>query len=96
MKVLLNSIRGTDNVFRFGGDEFAVLIDDPEFITNKLIAERIISLVSESRLMAQYKVTTSIGYTLINSHDCEEEIFLRADKGLYKAKAAGRNCARAY
>lgn len=94
--VLQTSIRGTDSVFRFGGDEFAILIDDPEFITNKVIAQRIMRLVGDSSVMAQYQVTTSIGYTLVNSHDCEDEIFSRADKGLYKAKAAGRNCARAY
>lgn len=94
--VLQTSIRGTDCVFRFGGDEFAILIDDPEFITNKVIAQRIMRLVEESNIMSKYQVTTSIGYTLVNSHDCEDEVFSRADKGLYKAKASGRNCARAY
>ena len=53
-------------------------------------------LVEESNIMSKYQVTTSIGYTLVNSHDCEDEVFSRADKGLYKAKASGRNCARAY
>jgi len=94
--VLCSSIRGTDSVFRFGGDEFAVLIDDLEFTTNKVVAERVMKLVEQSRLLHKYQVTTSIGYTLANSQDCENEIFSRADKGLYKAKAAGRNCARAY
>ncbi|KPH60970.1 diguanylate cyclase [Pseudoalteromonas porphyrae] len=94
--VLCSSIRGTDCVFRFGGDEFAVLIDDPEFTTNKVIAQRVMRLVTESNLMKQYEVTTSIGFTLANSQDCENEIFARADKGLYKAKASGRNCAKAY
>ena len=94
--VLCSSIRGTDCVFRFGGDEFAVLIDDPEFTTNKVIAQRVMRLVTESNLMKQYKVTTSIGFTLAHSQDCENEIFSRADKGLYKAKASGRNCAKAY
>lgn len=95
-KVLCSSIRGTDSVFRFGGDEFALLIEDPEFTTNKVIAERIMCLVRKSPLMSKYKVTTSIGFTLANSQDCEAEIFARADKGLYKAKASGRNCAKAY
>ncbi|GAB0109767.1 GGDEF domain-containing protein [Pseudoalteromonas distincta] len=95
-KVLDNSIRGTDSVFRFGGDEFALLIEDPEFTTNKVIAERIMCLVRKSPLMSKYKVTTSIGYTLASSQDCDNEIFARADKGLYKAKASGRNCAKAY
>ena len=94
--VLCSSIRGTDSVFRFGGDEFAVLIDDPEFTTNKVIAQRVMQLVTQSSLMKQYEVTTSIGFTLANSKDCENEIFARADKGLYKAKASGRNCAKAY
>ena len=73
-----------------------MLIDDPEFTTNKVIADRIMHLVAQSDLMAQYKVTSSIGFTLANNQDCENEGFARADKGLYKAKAAGRNCARAY
>ena len=94
--VLCSSIRGTDSVFRFGGDEFAVLIDDPAFTTNKVIAQRIMQLVAQSQLMKQYNVTTSIGFTLASSQDCENEIFARADKGLYKAKASGRNCAKAY
>lgn len=93
--VLCNSIRGTDSVFRFGGDEFAILIEDPEFMTNKVIAERIMNLVKNSALMSKYDVTTSIGFTLATSQDCETEIFSRADKGLYKAKASGRNCAKA-
>jgi diguanylate cyclase (GGDEF)-like protein len=93
-KILKDSIRATDSVYRFGGDEFAILIDDPEFVTNKLIAERIMNSVKHCSLMTKYDVTTSIGFTLAESHDCENNIFSRADKGLYKAKAAGRNCAR--
>ena len=81
------SIRGTDSVFRFGGDEFAILIEDPEFTTNKVIAERIMCLVRISSMMSQYKVTTSIGFTLANSQDCENEIFARADKGFIQSKS---------
>ncbi len=94
--VLRGSVRGTDSIFRFGGDEFALLIDDPQFSTNKVIADRIMKLVSQSMLMTQYQVTSSIGYTLATNQDSENDVFARADKGLYKAKAAGRNCARAY
>ena len=53
-------------------------------------------LVKKSNLMTQYRVTSSIGYTLATNQDCENDVFARADKGLYKAKAAGRNCARAF
>ncbi|GAA58940.1 GGDEF domain protein [Pseudoalteromonas sp. BSi20652] len=94
--VLQSSIRATDSVFRFGGDEFAILIEDPEFTTNKVVAERIMRFVRHSSIMSKYKVTVSIGYTLATSNDCDVEIFSRADKGLYKAKASGRNSAKAY
>jgi GGDEF domain-containing protein len=51
--------------------------------------------VESCELLSKYEVTTSIGFTLAENNDCEDNIFARADKGLYKAKAAGRNCARA-
>jgi diguanylate cyclase (GGDEF)-like protein len=92
--ILKQSVRSTDTVFRFGGDEFAVIIDDPQFTTNKVIAERIMNTVRQCHLLSKYDVTTSIGFTLSNVQDCESSIFARADKGLYKAKAAGRDCAR--
>ncbi|WP_440055751.1 GGDEF domain-containing protein [Pseudoalteromonas sp. T1lg65] len=93
--ILQSSTRTTDGVFRFGGDEFAVLIDDPAFTTNKVIAERIMVLVRNSPMLTQYHVTTSIGFTLASSNDNIDNLFARADGGLYRAKAAGRNCARA-
>lgn len=94
--ILQSSTRATDSVFRFGGDEFAILIEDPEFITNKVVADRIMDYVKQSTIMSKYDVTVSIGYTLANNGDCDIEIFSRADKGLYKAKASGRNNAKAY
>ncbi|ASD66552.1 GGDEF domain-containing protein [Pseudoalteromonas piscicida] len=94
-RILQTSTRATDSVFRFGGDEFAILIDDPAFTTNKVIAERIMEAVRKSSMLAKYTVTTSIGFTLASSHDTADNIFARSDSGLYRAKAAGRNCARA-
>jgi len=93
--ILKASIRTTDSVYRFGGDEFAILIDDPQFVTNKIIAERVMKSVRNCKIISNYGVTTSIGFTLAESTDCEENIFARADEGLYEAKAAGRDCARA-
>ncbi|MFC3033932.1 GGDEF domain-containing protein [Pseudoalteromonas fenneropenaei] len=93
-ELLQASIRATDSVFRFGGDEFAILIDDPSLTTNKVVAKRIMRAVEHSALLQRFGVTSSIGYTLAGSQDCENDLFARADKGLYQAKAAGRNCAR--
>ncbi|CAH9052483.1 hypothetical protein PSECIP111951_00629 [Pseudoalteromonas holothuriae] len=92
--ILKECVRSTDSVYRFGGDEFAIIIDDPEFTTNKVIAERVMHAVRHCHLLSKLAVTTSIGFTLSAMHDCESSIFARTDKGLYKAKADGRNCAR--
>lgn len=94
--VLCSSVRGTDSVFRFGGDEFAILIEDPALATNTVLAERIMRLVNSSHVLTQYNVTTSIGFTRAQPSDTETDIFSRSDKGLYKAKASGRNCAKSY
>ncbi|MFY8272626.1 GGDEF domain-containing protein [Pseudoalteromonas sp. SSDWG2] len=89
--ILRICLRGTDTAFRFGGDEFAVLIDDKQFETNVVIAKRIINAVKNSAIMSQYGVTCSIGFTLARAKDTNMELFERADKALYQAKFNGRD-----
>ena len=93
-QILRQSTRGTDSVFRFGGDEFAILIDDNQYATNDVVAQRIIDAVSNSAIMVRYGVTTSIGYTLARARDTSMALFERADKALYQAKFSGRNTYR--
>ncbi len=92
--ILCQSIRGTDTVFRFGGDEFAVLIDDNLYEANDVIAKRIINAVQQSAIMTRYGVTCSIGFTLARTLDTNVGLFERADKALYQAKFSGRNTYR--
>ncbi|TMO85516.1 GGDEF domain-containing protein [Pseudoalteromonas ruthenica] len=89
--ILKSSVRGTDSVFRFGGDEFAVLIDDDDFDTNQVVAERVQKAVHANALMARHGVTSSIGYALAEAKDSSMSLFARADKALYQAKNLGRD-----
>ncbi len=91
-QILAQSIRGTDSVYRFGGDEFAVLVDDDKVLGSETLAKRIQQRVGENILLSQHSVTCSIGASLSRSQDCVESIFERADKALYSAKTNGRNC----
>ncbi|PAJ73289.1 GGDEF domain-containing protein [Pseudoalteromonas sp. NBT06-2] len=91
-RLLQQSIRGIDTVFRFGGDEFAILIDDNQEKACNLIANRIQALMHEDALLAKHKITASIGFTLAQVKDDNISIFERADKALYKAKNNGRDC----
>ena len=88
-----NCIRSTDILFRYGGEEFAILLSNTPVSGAQLTAERIRREVS--KLGNQEKindtVTVSIGGSELQSTDTPQTIFSRADKALYEAKNEGRN-----
>lgn len=89
---LENSIRGNDRAFRFGGDEFAVLLDDAGHPQSVHVAQRIISNVSKNPVLAKYGVSCSIGMALAAPEHTVDSLFEQADNALYLAKDAGRAC----
>jgi len=92
---LKTSVRKSDIIGRFGGEEFIVLF--PAILPSALqrIAETIRKGVENSR-PADVPVTISVGLTQgVIKDDPEAELFSRiskADEHLYRAKANGRNC----
>ncbi len=85
-KVLQESVRDTDQVFRIGGDEFAILLNDSDEHVIGAVEKRIHPRVSESEFMAKYRVTTSIGCATVNTDDSLISLFERADQKLYRMK----------
>jgi diguanylate cyclase (GGDEF)-like protein len=92
--ILTDCVRGTDTVFRFGGDEFAILIDDDSVDVSHILANRIKKRVHSHQLLKSHGVTTSIGFSLSKAKDIPVSIFERADKALYAAKKGGRDCCK--
>ncbi|MEM8816425.1 MAG: GGDEF domain-containing protein [Pseudomonadota bacterium] len=87
-------IRKSDLVARFGGDEFAVILNDTSAGNCTSLLERFLKLVTEVRIpyaSEETRVSCSVGYTEIHSQDSVESLMHRADKALYKAKENGRN-----
>mgnify|MGYP003969834353 FL=1 len=89
-----NCIRVSDRVFRYGGEEFVVLLGriNSEIATH--LAEKICQTVERSYFVhgdKKLKVTVSIGGAIIATDDDELSIFQRADKAMYQAKNNGRN-----
>lgn len=88
------SVRASDTVARFGGDEFVVLLEDVRDRHNAVrIAEKILE---EARRPARLQgrelaVTASIGVAYTDATSGEEELLKRADGALYQAKADGRD-----
>jgi two-component system cell cycle response regulator len=94
---LQNNIRLQDSVFRYGGEEFVILLQDTNLQTAKFIAERIKQSIGEDPFPIEQTltitVTISIGVSLLKLSDDPEGISLmyRADQNLLTAKSTGRN-----
>jgi diguanylate cyclase (GGDEF)-like protein/PAS domain S-box-containing protein len=89
------NIRATDNVFRWGGEEFLTIVANTNPAQLSEMAERLRVLVGSTFLTVGkglLSVTISSGVTIARYQDNYEDIIKRADSLLYSSKAAGKNC----
>jgi len=85
-KALRQSVRDTDYVFRFGGDEFAIIVTDASRQSLTVIEQRIYYTMSQDTLLTKYNVTSSLGLTFMKRTDDVSSFFQRADQALYSQK----------
>jgi diguanylate cyclase (GGDEF)-like protein len=86
-QLLLSGIRESDVVFRYGGDEFAIVMPRTTRKDAKIVGERL-NKISEAKL----PVTFSIGLASIpGDAQKKSELISNADKALYRAKETGKN-----
>ena len=85
------SFRGLDKLFRFGGEEFVVLLKPTEFTHAVSVFERFRLAVSSQPFPQVGTVTVSIGFTRIGVGDTASVVLDNADRALYWAKEHGRN-----
>ncbi|HMM63886.1 MAG TPA: GGDEF domain-containing protein [Mesorhizobium sp.] len=88
-------IRKADMIARTGGEEFAVLLADPDHAAAIAAVERMRRAVEQAQFntgTARLSVTISAGVAVYRAGDTAfEDMLLRADQALYMAKSAGRN-----
>jgi diguanylate cyclase (GGDEF)-like protein len=88
-------LRPHDLIGRFGGDEFLVLFPHTSCSDALMVSSRIEESVRELSIpRAGLPLTISIGITQAASAESAGPLLARADKALYTAKNAGRNCCR--
>jgi diguanylate cyclase (GGDEF)-like protein len=94
-RVLQNSLRQSDIICRWGGEEFIVLLKNTDSVNAGLIAEKIRRNTEQQVFQYAGKpmtITTSVGLTGVQANDNLHSLISRADKAMYRAKQSGRNC----
>jgi diguanylate cyclase (GGDEF)-like protein len=89
------SLRKTDIFSRFGGDEFVLLLSNTDRQGAAVLAETIrkrIGGITRFFNGESIKASVSMGVAALAARDNDKTFFARADRALYRAKTAGRNC----
>lgn len=90
-QIIQRNFRSEDRVYRFGGEEFVVLLRDTPEASTAAVMERLRAAIAAHRFPQLGTVTVSIGWTRIRPHDAPAGAISRADAALYHAKQNGRN-----
>ncbi len=95
---LVATLREADSVYRYGGEEFLVMLPEQDLAAGTIAGERARLAVEERRMPhraggAEGVVTVSAGVAAWQPGDqtCPEDVLKAADSALYQAKSAGRN-----
>lgn len=86
-----SSIRSADQLFRVGGEEFCLLVMAQDVEQARTLAEKIRQVVESFRFPEVGSVTISIGIAYFREGDTQQNIYVRADNAMYRAKHQGRN-----
>ena len=96
-EIFIHGLRDVDIAARIGGEEFAVLMPNTDVAGAMIVAERLrhnIEMLNFEHEDRNIKITISLGVTECCGKSSIDEMLKRADKALYEAKNAGRNCVK--
>lgn len=92
-QIMKNCLRDTDNIGRWGGEEFLAVLPNTNAEEGYLLAERMRNMIGDYRFEKNKHLTCSFGVTEYEDQDSVEELVKRADDALYLAKK-DRNASR--
>lgn len=91
---MTDEIRRSDSVFRYGGEEFVILLSNTSEELAVQIAERLRCTIESLNCESDGKkvpTTVSIGVASLRNGDTISKLLERADQAMYRAKTSGRN-----
>jgi diguanylate cyclase (GGDEF)-like protein len=97
--IILSSVRDTDVVARYGGDEFVVILPESNVESAAFVAERVRRKIERNAFTGgrglRLQLTASFGVATFPEHaQSPQQLVANADAAMYEAKAAGKNCVR--
>lgn len=93
----MEHLRPFDKVFRYGGEEFVIAMQNTDAEGAERVIERLGEGLAKTAIYHEEQaitVTASFGIAALDAESSVEEAVARADNAMYAAKAAGRNCTR--
>jgi len=90
-KMLKKTVRETDSVYRYGGEEFIIIANNTRLKNAGKLAEHIRLQTEKAILIDNKPVTVSIGVAEVKKGDTDISWLHRADHALYRAKGKSRN-----
>jgi len=95
-EVIKSCLRSADTAYRYGGEEFTVLLPETSVEAAQQLADRLCASFAKTPLqLASGTVihsTVSIGVTEYAAQESAQSFVRRADDGVYRAKRCGKNC----
>ncbi|MGC9045888.1 MAG: diguanylate cyclase [Thermodesulfovibrio sp.] len=97
-QTLRNNIKTTDELIRYGGEEFIVIAYRCDFVEGKALGERLRKAIEKLKFEKNpdLKITVSIGVSQYEPNEKISKNIEKSDKALYKAKMLGKNRVEAY
>ena len=90
-ELLRTTVRDSDQVFRFGGDEFVIVMEDTNLYQAQDVYNRIRQAVDACETLSRYGLSTSAGTAQLECFNSVEQTLDEADQRLYQAKHGGKN-----
>jgi diguanylate cyclase (GGDEF)-like protein/PAS domain S-box-containing protein len=93
-ETLKNATRITDTCFRYGGDEFAIILSDTDLVSGQHVADTLRNLLASTPIETEsltFQIRVSFGVACSEEAKSATELVELADKRLYLSKTEGRN-----
>ncbi|MET1079095.1 MAG: GGDEF domain-containing protein [Pseudomonas sp.] len=90
-RLLRNNLRQSDQLCRWSGEAFVILMPHTDLVHASTLAEKLRGLVAGNRFLVDSKITASLGVACLQPGKALDDLLSDADVALYQAKRQGRN-----